>query len=55
MNDLIKRTQQALAEDFTTTALKIIIVLWALFVIVLALGIDNRWILAGILAYEILP
>lgn len=44
-----------LSRDLTLTMLKIIIIMWALFIIVLALFINNKWILAGILAYEVLP
>jgi len=45
----------ALATDFSTTALRTMIVIWALFVIVLVFFINNSWLLAGILLYEILP
>lgn len=55
MNNLIKKIQQAFYKDFTAASLKFMIIIWALFIITLALIIDNAWILAGILAYEILP
>ena len=55
MNGFIKRLQAAFYQDMTTASLKAAIVVWALFVIVLALLIDNPWVLAGILAYEVLP
>lgn len=42
-------------KDFTLFGLRVVITLWALFVIVLAWTISNKWILGGILAYEILP
>ena len=38
-----------------TVTLKIIIIVWALVIIGLALYIDNPWILAGMLAWEVLP
>ena len=55
MNEWIKKLQAELARDFTVTGLRIIITLWALFIIGLAWIVDNGWVLAGILAYEILP
>ena len=47
--------RQKVFEDFSLTSLKVAIILWALFVIVLVLFVNNKWILAGILAYEVLP
>lgn len=55
MNNLIKELQKALYTDFSIWALKVIIIAWACISIGLALSIDNKWILAGILAYEVLP
>jgi len=55
MNEWIKRLQDQFAKDYTTTALKTIIIVWSIIVIILALVIDNKWVLAGILAYEVLP
>lgn len=57
---MFKHTFRSIREhfqnDFTTATLKTLIVLWALFVIVLVLFfVDNKWLLAGILAYEVLP
>lgn len=52
----IKQVRQAFYENYTVATLKTLIVLWALFVIVLVLFVvENKWLLAGILAYEILP
>jgi len=42
-------------DNFSLFGLKAFIVLWALFVIVLAMRINNKWLLAGIIAYEVLP
>lgn len=51
-----ENVRQSFYEDFTATSLKTIIVLWALMVIFLVLFVvDNKWLLAGILAYEVLP
>ena len=46
---------QAAHEHFGTNALRTIIIVWALVIIAMALVIDNPWILAGILAWEVLP
>jgi hypothetical protein len=42
-------------EEYSVVALKTFIIAWALLVIVAALWIDNKWVLAGLLAWEILP
>lgn len=55
MNEFIRRVQAEFARDFTLIALRITIILWALFVIGLALFVKNKWFLAGVLAYEVLP
>lgn len=56
ITELLHMWRQALANDFTTTALKTGIVLWAIFVIFLVIFvIDNKWLLAGIFLYEVLP
>jgi hypothetical protein len=55
MNKIIQRVQAEFAQDFTKAGLKTLIILWALFIIALALLIDEPWVLAGILAYEVLP
>ena len=56
MNNWINRLQTSFADNYSASTLKALIVLWALLVIVLALFVvDNPWILAGILAYEVLP
>ncbi len=55
MNNIIKDIQRSFARDFTATGLKAAIVIWAFIVVIAALSIDNKWILAGMLAYEILP
>lgn len=55
MNDVFRRVQAAFSEDFTESALRAVIILWAVFVIFLALNVKNKFLLAGILAYEVLP
>lgn len=55
LTNFVQKAQRRFAEEMPSMTLKIVIILWALFVIGLALWIDNPWILAGILAYEVLP
>jgi hypothetical protein len=55
MNNFIRRIQQEFNKDFSLTALRVAIILWAIFVICLAIVVDNKWFLAGVLAYEVLP
>lgn len=55
MNDLIKKLQQEFYKDLTSAMLRVAIITWALVVIIAALTVQNKWILAGILAWEILP
>lgn len=55
MNEYIQQLQDYLARDFTTGALKILIIVVAVVLVFLAVAVDNKWILAGILAYEVLP
>ena len=47
--------RNALLKDFTSTALKFLIISVALFWVILALSTDNKWTLTGIAAYLILP
>lgn len=55
MNEWIKKLQKQFSEDMTVATLRWAITLWAIFVIALAWLIDNGWVLAGLLAYEVLP
>lgn len=55
MNETFRRVQEAFQRDFTQTSLRVVITLWALFIIALAWIVDNNFLLAGILAYEVLP
>lgn len=49
------RVQQLAARDFTLFGLKFLLIAWAVGVIIAALLINNKWLLAGLLAYEVLP
>lgn len=52
----IEKVRQSFYQSYTAATLKILIIGWAIFIILLVLFVvDNPWILAGILAYEILP
>lgn len=55
MMGLVRQVHQQVYEDFTLGALKLSIILVALLLIVAAATIDNKWVLAGIFAYEVLP
>ncbi len=47
--------REALSGTWTTEALKAAIIGVALLLIVLAVCVNNKWVLAAILAYAILP
>lgn len=55
MDEMIKRFRDAANRDFTLVSLKTLIIVWAVFVIFLTIIVDNKWVLTGILAYEVLP
>lgn len=55
MNDLASEIRESFNKDFSLALLKVLIIGWAFFIIGLALAINDKWVLAGILAYEVLP
>lgn len=60
MNILSKQlnaTKKYFSDNYTANTLKVLIVLWALFVIFVTIFMtdDNVILLAAILAYEVLP
>ena len=56
LKDTWNNVRQSFYDDFTVASLKTMIVLWALMIIFLVLfAVNNKWLLAGILAYEVLP
>jgi hypothetical protein len=55
MSNFTQKLRTELDKDFTVAGLKMLIVGVCLFFILLALLIDNPWVLAGIAAYIILP
>ena len=55
MNVYIRRLQAQLNKDFSLTAMKLIGLSWLAIVAYLIIIVENKWLLAGILAYELLP
>lgn len=57
MPEWVQQFQHHLIEQgYTASTLKILITLWAIGVILLVwFVVDNPWLLAAILAYEVLP
>ena len=55
MNEFIRRAREAFNDDFSAVALRIAIITWALVVVLAALFVKSKWVLAGILAWEVLP
>lgn len=53
--EIKEETTRKLFKDYPTMTIKIIIIVWALFVIFLALYLENKWLLALLAAWEILP
>jgi hypothetical protein len=53
--EVIEKIKKRFEADYTATSLKFMVIAWALFIIFLAIAIDNKVVLAGILAYEVLP
>lgn len=51
----VEAIKQKANNDMSLFALKSVIILWCLVIITATLFIDNKWILSGILAYEVLP
>jgi len=55
LGGFFQQVRSDFARDWTEAALRWTIIAWAIMVIILVLFVKNKWILAGILAYEILP
>ena len=55
MEQILHKVQQYFSKNYTASMLRLMIIVWAIFVVILALSIENPWLLAGILAYEVLP
>ena len=53
--EIKSNVQRSFYENFDLVGLKAFIIFWAFLVIVVALFINNKWVLAGIIAYDVLP
>jgi hypothetical protein len=49
------KIQGEFARNYTVSSLRLLIIAWAIFVVVLSLIVDNPAILAAILGWEVLP
>lgn len=47
--------RKRLHDDIDEKGITVLIILWAALLIYLAITIKNKWVKAGILAWEILP
>lgn len=55
MNNFIQKIQEGFAQDFSAMMLRILIIVWAIVVVIAAFTVKSKWVLAGILAWELLP
>lgn len=55
MNAFIKATQQKFNQDFSLGMLRIAIIVMALVLVIAALTVESKWILAGVLAWVLIP
>lgn len=56
LTEAIHHWREALSANFTVTTLKTAIIVWCILIILLVLFfVDNKWLLAGILLYEVMP
>lgn len=55
MNAFIQATQAKFNEDFSLGMLRITIIVLAIVLIIAALTVESKWILAGILAWILIP
>ncbi len=54
--EMVENWKNELANNWTVTALKTAIVIWAIFVIILVIFfVHNPYVLAAIFLYEVLP
>jgi hypothetical protein len=55
VREIFEKVRRSFYNDFTEASLKTAIIAVALFFIFLALVVNNKWLLAAILAYIVLP
>lgn len=53
--DIKESFKRELSDHWPSTLIRVFIIGWALLVIILALAIENPYVLAGIAAWEVLP
>jgi len=55
LNKAKSSVQSRFSSDYTLAGIKLMIIAWCFFIIVITLIIDNKVLLGAILAYEVLP
>lgn len=56
LTETLHHWREMLSDNFTVTALKTAIIIWCILIILFVLFfVDNKWLLAGILLYEVMP
>ncbi len=50
-----KSFKRMVSRDFTANGLRAAIIIWAVLVVILALNVQDKYKLAAILAWEVLP
>lgn len=53
--DTKNKVSKQFADNYTVASLRMLIIAWAIFIVVLSLIVSNPVILAGILAWSVLP
>lgn len=52
---LAEKLRKYAMDNATLLGLKTLIIAWCLCIIIVTIFIEDKWILTGILAYEVLP
>ena len=55
LTSIKNKVQSNFAKDYTLSSLRIMVLALAIFFVALSWIIDNKWVLAGIVAYMVLP
>jgi hypothetical protein len=55
LTSIKNKVQSSFAKDYTLSSLRIMVLALAIFFVALSWIIDNKWVLAGIVAYMVLP
>lgn len=51
----VHQFREAADKDLTLLGLRVAITAWALIIILLAWSVKNKWVLTGVLAWEVFP